>query len=375
MVVLESPSKAPLLATAAGSPVAAATVTATALVGPERPVGEAHKEGGQQPTGSPTLPAAAATAPAALDYPAAAAAAAGAAKRGAPMSKSLSFHSAMAGRFSAVKPSKPSPFSMLMRSKHSGSGSSKGSLAATHCSSSGTSSASDRSRSTATLVAAAAVAEIEEEAAAAAAVAAGKAATADRLVIHVEAAAGSTATAALAATQLSVNPTSHTPGAAAVPAADDDLIPAGLPDGSIAIGSGSRSSGGGHSSRGSLVAAIKRKLSSAGGKGTSLFAPAVEGAEVAKDEAAAVALAAAIADGGVGTITAVPMQQLLVPPAASKASSTLKRTNSGRLQALALGFGKKLSLVGRKAEAAAAAEAGTGAQGKGPSRLSAAATM
>jgi hypothetical protein len=59
--------------------------------------------------------------PAVQDQASSAAAEAASPARAAGLGKSLSFSSTMAGRFSAVKPTKPSPFHLLMRRKGSGS--------------------------------------------------------------------------------------------------------------------------------------------------------------------------------------------------------------------------------------------------------------
>lgn len=364
MVVLEPKNLLPAAPPASPTPPGAGVAAATA-VGTEHPasgaaepaVAAANKQGGSKR--SPGAPLSA-SAPAAPDSPSA---------RPGHMSKSLSFNSAMAGRFSAVKPSKPSPLSLLLRSK---AGSKSASQAASRGSGSsqatsrGSGSSEDRSRDTAALVAAAAVAEIEAEAAAA--TAASKAAISERLVVHVEAAAGAAATAALVAASATA------PGAAG----DDDLIPAGLPDGSTCVGGGGASrDSGGHAARGSLISQLKRKLSFSGGKGVSLFSPAGpaagpddEAAAVAAVAAAAAASMAAAGSSGVGTIAAVPMQQLLAGP---KGGAQLKRSHSGRLHALALGFGRKLSLAGRR-KSGAVPVAGADAQGRRHSRLATTAT-
>lgn len=397
MIVLESPSLSrPGTATAGAAPAAASTdqnaAAAAAMfdaVQHSEEQGEAVVATGPSITG-PASPAASSPASPAVSVTASAkpapatttaAAALGAAQRAPHMSKSLSFSSAMAGRFSAVKPSKPSAFSMLLRYK-GGSGKGEGSL---HGSSGASKGASFAPGGRAEDAAAAAVAEVEAERAAASAAVAlvgsdgpqtpSKAGAPDRLVIRVQATSGSAAPA-LANSRLATGAT--------VPAATqgDDLIRAALPDGSRISGSTPRGSGG---QRASFAAAIKRKLSSAGSKGMSLFAPA-GAAEGAKDEASAVALAAAASaaagrGGGAGCISAVQapsMQQLLASPVAGGKAGKQKRSSGGRssrLQSLALGFGKKLSFKGTAGQAAAdGAEEVRSPPRRTASRLSAAAS-
>lgn len=291
---------------------------------------------------------------------------AGGAARPALISKSLSFSSTMAGRFSAVKPSKPTPFSMLARYKSGSAGSSSsgnadGRTEMAACSSSA-------------LAAAAAMAEMEAEASASVdpASAAGKPAD-ERLVIRVQATAGSAAVAAAASAwpPTPVNtPSAASKAAAPLATAADDLIRAALPNGNAVSTPRSTTDSSGHNgARSSFAAVIKRKLSSAGSKGFSLFAPsaALDGS---KDEGSAVAIAAAVAAAngrsratgkGVGTIAAVQapsMQQLLAPVAGGRPATP---TSGSRLASLVRFGRKKHSLASASAMQVAAAAGADGA--------------
>lgn len=407
IIVVESPSltrpgtatsaTASAAAPADRTAAAAAAAAVFAAMQHSEEQGEAVVATGPSVTGPPSPTASSPASPVAMTATAsakpapaspAAASALGAAQRIPHMSKSLSFSSAMAGRFSVVKPSKPSAFSLLLRYK---GGSSKGEGSMHGSSTAVTTGESFAASGRAAEAAAAAVAEVEAERAAATAAAvalvgsgasqtSGKAAAGERLVIRVQATSGSAAAAVA-----DIFPASTTAVRAAQ--AGDDLMRAALPDGSRITGSTStsipRGSSGGQPI--SFAAAIKRKLSSAGSKGMSLFAPAAAAAG-AKDEASAVALAAAASaaagrGGGAGCISAVQapsMQQLLASPVAGGKASKQKRSSTGRssrLQSLALGFGKKLSFKGSAGQAVASgAEETSGPPRRTASRLSAAAS-
>ncbi|KAI3438488.1 hypothetical protein D9Q98_000916 [Chlorella vulgaris] len=310
MAVLETPCKAQLSGSAlqdlpAGRPMAAA----------------AHsEEQGETPQASN----ASITAPAATPSPAVVAAAAGAGAGRAAGLKSLSFSSAMAGRFTSVKPSKPSPFNLLSRRKDS-SGSADDS-ATTTMSNSAAKGPANRSQLAAAreMSAAAAVAEVDAERAPAAgepglAPGAGKAAAGKQGAIHVQAVSGVTSASGEPAAAAS------TPGQPGT----EELIPAAA------------HSAASSSPRGSFAAAIKRKLSS---MGSGMFGAA--GAEASADEAAE-AEAAARGMGAIAALQAPSMQQLLSPqPAAAQPMGPLKRTSSGRRFLSAIG--RKWSLGGRK---------------------------
>jgi hypothetical protein len=262
------------------------------------------------------------------------------------LGKSLSFSSTMAGRFSTIKPTKPSPFALLMRKKGSSSGSD-----------SDTNSRGGPSRAQ---VAAA------REAAAAAAVAqvdaeetrlpgrGGKAAS-GQAVIHVQAASGPGVVPNSPAA-------SHLPdvGAATDACARlalNELIPAGRQGNKrgSAGGTGDTPQGGSttQNSRGSFAAAIKHKLSN---MGAGVFGAGTGNPTGEEVSAADVARSSCI--GTVGAVQAPSIQQLLTPPAASASSAgggRLRRTSSGRR--LLLAFGKKWSLGGRKDSVVAAIKA------------------
>lgn len=399
MVVVESASKA--AANAGGTPSLLATAPARA---PSHAVAAATvntsgSSAGAAPTPQGGEKAKAAAAPAAApaaDGKAADAAAGGPAGLARNL-KSLSFGSAMAGRFSEVRPSKPAVFSLLMRTKAHGSlaparsglregaglsalgqpgAAAQAGEADRRHSSSGSGGSQDGSRPSAAA---------QREAAAHAAVAEVDAALAAAGTVQPKAddlAAGAPADAAG-----SQQATGAAGGSAGGGRAADDLIRA-VPSDDRRGGAASAARPAGATSgppratqaggpRTSFAAAIKRKLSGMGG---GLFSSASP--DGAKDEATAAAIAAAAAAaaasepsaataagaamGAIGAVQAPSMLQLLSPPprqAHMPRAGSLKRTNSGGRFFSALG--KRFSLGGRRsaagssmAAAAAAATAG-----------------
>ncbi|PSC71935.1 aurora other [Micractinium conductrix] len=313
---------------------------------------------------------------------AAAAAVSAGAARSSPVSKSLSFSSTMAGRFSAVKPSKPGGFNLMGSRDQQASSGSSSSAASSNASGAAVARASSEDQDKAAAAAErrhssngrGQPSEGEGDAAAEEQLASadGKGGTAERVVIHVH--ADGTAASAAAAS------------AGSGPAAEE-LIRAALPGGSFAAppgganpgtprGSGCASGG----PRGSFAGAIKRKLSS---MGSGLFAGQPPAADGGKEDAGAGALAASAAPNSlsstlsstsglssasatstdtasgppsravdaIAAVQAPSMQQLLspAPPPAGPLVrvASLKRTSSGS-RSLLSALGKKLSLGGAR---------------------------
>lgn len=403
MVVVESAAKA--AANAGGTPSLLSTAPvrgpshATATIPGSASSSSLGREPATTQAGGKVKAAAAPAASPATDGKAAEAAA-GEPAGPARNLKSLSFGSAMAGRFSEVKPSKPTAFSMLMRTKAHGSFAPArsglkesagpgaqahpavpGSEANRRQSDSGSGGSQQGSRPSAAA---------QREAAALAAVAEVDAALAAAGTAHAAAAAAASAAAEASGSRFAPG----TAGSSAVGGrAADDLIRAVTPDnrragaasvarGADAMPAGPRATQTG-GPRTSFAAAIKRKISGMGG-GLFSSAASVDGA---KDEATAAAIAAAAAAaaasepsaataagaamGAIGALQAPSMLQLLSPPsrqAQVPRAGSLKRSNSGGRFFSALG--KRFSMGGRRsaagstmAAAAAAATAGCPPEG------------
>lgn len=319
IAVLETPGKAQL----------------RALASPPAPPASGDPTGDAGVQGSSTQPAPASHHP---DTAVMAAAAAAEAQRQPGPGKSLSFSGALAGRFSALRPSKPSPFALLMRKKDSSSSGSD----ADAPSKGGPSRAQLAAAREA--AAAAAVAQVDEEEG-------GQAGQAGQAAVHVRAVCGPDAVpgSPAASLPLCVGPVAD---ACARPA-HHDLIPAGRHGNKRSSAGDAAGPPQGGVSRGSLAAVFKSKLSSVG---TGVFGAGAGGPTQEEVTAADVARSSCI--GTIGAVQAPSIQQLLTPPAAGASrtgGNQLQRTSSGRrlLQA----FGKKWSLGGRKDSAVASIRA------------------